>query len=397
MSNIFDKKRLVSLLNDSVSSHSYSIGSNAKILEQRDSNLANLKGTYSVNRTEASIETLGDSTVTLGFDRLFETMGSFEYLIGSEDKEVKDFIEDQILLNNWSILYEGLGLSKLTGVSALEIIWGLDKGKVIVEDILPIDSKRIVFSQEENSYKYTPRFTTSSKPFDGELAPLNKIITHKFYSAYIDNSYGLGIGSLLVELVTIKQQLLELWLKLAGRYVFPIKVANVPLAATDEEVSSFFDCLKSMTNSSTFVLPEGYSLSVTDVSATGIDSILKPLLDYCDQQILGLIIGESITGKELSNGSNARDIQARDITHSKALSLAKDITATLNKTVVKWLLSYNFPSKKATIAVKSVENMAENLETYKALKELGLNIPPEFLAEKFGVPHVVRKKLGDSI
>jgi hypothetical protein len=393
---MFNKSRLISLANDHYG-NTYSFGKNS-IIQQRDANLQNLKGgSYSVNKTEAAIATLGDPIVTQGFDRLFEAMGGFEYYIETTNKELKDFLDQQILDTNWSILFEGLGLAKLTGLAALEPIWGLQGGQIVIEDLLPIDSRRIVYSYTNNSYAYQPRFTTLSQPFEGEQLPENKVIIHKYFSAFIDNPYGLGIGSLLIEIISIKQQLIDIWLKISNNHAIPIKIANIPSAASEEDVNNFFDCLKAMNNSSTFVLPEGYTLDVKDMSATGLDKIILPLINYCDESILGLIIGESITGKELANGSNAKDLVAKDITNAKALSLAKDICSTLNKTLINWLTAYNYPGQSVKITVKSTENLAESLQMYKDLKDLGLIISPEWLSEKFSVPHIPRKKLGDSV
>lgn len=391
--NIFDKARLISLANSRNMSTIFN-----NIVKQRDSNLQNLKSTSSVNKTEACIETLGEPVVAQGFDRLFELMSTFNYTVESTDTEVADFVNQQLLDSNFEVLFEGLGLAKLSGLAALEVIWGYQSGKTVVEDLLPVDSSRIVYQlNNENDYRYVAKFTTKSQPFTGEPLPYNKVIIHKYYSAYIDSPYGLGIGGLLVELIQIKNTALDLWLKIANKHSMPTIVANVGNSSPEDEVEEFFEGLKSMLNSSVFVMPEDYKLDIVNTSATGLESILIPLIAYCDEQINGLILGESITGKELANGSMSRDVVAKDITSLKALSLAKGVANTLNKTIVKWLVAYNFPESSAVIKVSSPDNSNDNINLYKELKAIGVNIPADWLANKFGVPHEERQKLGDNI
>ena len=391
--NIFDKARLISLANSRNMSAIFN-----NIVKQRDSNLQNLKSTSSVNKTEACIETLGEPVVAQGFDRLFELISTFNYTVESTDTEVADFVTQQLLDNHFEVLFEGLGLAKLSGLAALEVIWGYQSGKTVVEDLLPVDSSRIIYQlNNDNDYRYIPKFTTKAQPFTGEPLPYNKVIIHKYYSAYIDSPYGLGIGGLLVELIQIKNTALDLWLKIANKHSMPTIVANVANGSPEDEVEEFFEGLKSMLNSSVFVMPENYKLDIVNTSATGLESILIPLIAYCDEQINGLILGESITGKELANGSMSRDVVAKDITSLKALSLAKGVANTLNKTIVKWLVAYNFPESTAIIKVSSPDNSADNINLYKELKAIGVNIPAYWLANKFGVPHEERQKLGDNI
>lgn len=394
--NIFRKEQLISLKNDT-ERNLYSYGANATIIAQRDINLKNLGGN-SVNGTEFALQTMADPTVAQAFDRLFETMSKFVYEIESDDKQVEEFINAQILEEHWSILFEGLGLAKLTGIAAIEPIWAYLNDKIVIEEFIPVDSKRIVFSQDSTQSKPVAKFTTINAPLTGEDIPPQKIIINTYFSAYIDSPYGLGIGGLLVELVELKRQILDLAVKIANRQAIPIKIGSIPDNAPAEEVDSFFECLKAMQNSSVFVLPEKFSLDVKDIGSSGLSDIVFPLLDYLEAQINSLVLGESITGKDLANGSQSRDNIASDITNTKAYSLAKDVASTLNKTVVKWLCLYNFPGKTAKIKVKNPENQLEQLEVYLKLKDLGLKLDPNWLAEKFNVKLAPeRKALGSDI
>ena len=391
---IFDKVMKAGLLNDPFNAL-YRLMSTA-IVTQRDYNLERLQG-ESVNKTELALACFGDSHVCLCYDRLTEIMASFYYSIEAENDDLKSFLEEQIL-DRRELIYESLSPAKVTGVAALEVMWDKNQGKVVAEDLVPVDSNRILYELPPNHYKYKLRITTFNDNFTGLLVEPAKIIDYQFYSVYINNPYGLGVGGLLIELVRKKELVETIWFEIAKKYSQPVKIGKVPNDASKIDVDEFFEALNGMKKSATFVLPEGFELDVIDVSGSGAEGIVQPLLDYYDSKISGLLLGESITGKELANGSQSRDIVANDITVRKAFSLAQSITTRLNQTLVKWLIAYNFPGEKAKIVVNEPENLKELLDSYEKLGRLGVEFDAEWLANKFGVQQEPpRRVLGDNI
>jgi phage gp29-like protein len=265
---------------------------------------------------------------------------------------------------------------------------------IVIADVYPIDSSRIQYKLEDN-YRCVPMISQGTNE-SAEIPPYQMVI-HRHYQARIDNPYGVGIGGLLIELIEWRNALLDLWLILSKKYVEPVKIGKVPDTASDEEVDAFFDQLNKLRNSSTFVLPVGFEIDFQTASASEFQSILLPLLEYCDQKINGLIIGESIVGKDISNANQHRDGVAAEITEDMAKSMAQEICDTLNETVVQWLLANNFDEPvEAKLVVVDSEDVDAGLERLKMLKDLGLQIDQDWLAEKYNVKRApIKKTLGN--
>lgn len=391
--NIFNKRRLVSLENSSESfSNYYSFAAGSKIVETRDANLRALKGSaHSVNKTELAMTVFADPDTVLGYERFLEIINSFDYIVQCEDVEAKKFLQAQ-LEANWISLYQGLAIARVTGIAALEKVFKIEDSKIIIEALMPLDSSRIIYELPEQGHQYSVRFSTFNKPFDGEEFNPDNFIIHRHWSVMIDSPYGLGVGGLIAELLQVKAQLLALWQKIVLKYSEPIINITVPEDAPEDEIDEFFECLKVLQNNSRFVLPAGFTFDVHNVSSTGLADIILPFIDRIDRNIMSLLTGESLTGKETSNGSNARDLTARDISLQKGLSFAKELCATINEQFINHLLAYNYPNVKAHLTVSSPENLAELLEMYTKAKQLGLNIDTQWLSEKLGVKLAAPKK-----
>lgn len=394
---IFNKERLASLKNQFGQAFYYLSGS--KVIEQRDANLKNFKGgAASVNRTELAMQVFADSEVQLGYEKFLASLSSFQYLIEADDLEVKNFIADQVF-EHWSTILQGLALSRVTGLAGLEKVFSKNsKNQIVLETLLPFDTSRIVYSVPDAGYQYLLRITTDKNPFDGELVVLENFLIHKHYSVMIDNPYGLGIGGLLAEIIACKSALIMLWQKIIEKYSEPVISITVPNSASDEEIDEFFEAIKNLKNSARFILPEGFQFDVHNLSSTGLADLILPLIDRLDRSIMSLMVGESLTAKETSNGSNARDIVARDISIEKGLLFAQELCFTINSQLIKQLLAYNFPGKKARLVVSSPENISEILDIYLKAKQLGLNPDLEWLANKLGIKQAPKKAtLGQAV
>ena len=380
-----------SLFNDT-RSHVYRLG-HKNIVEQRDFRLDASKGLG--NGTDQLIDTFDDSHVLACFNRLLETMADADEMITSADidddkaNEIRDELEKMFTNNNLlEEITETLAVSYITGVSATEINWGY-RDSFFIKSSTPIDTRRLLFSMSENSYEAKLRILTFNKPFEGEEVPERKIICHRYYHVYVNNPYGKGLST-LIDLTNYKKVAFELWLKIMDKHSAPVVIGRVPDQAEDSEIDAFFSHLREMSESATFVLPPEFELDVKDVSASGAESLCKSLIDYIDGKISNLILGEHLTGRELANGTHARDKVASGISVRKAQSLLRSVDKTINSTLVKWWMELNYPEHLDLAPVIShnfeeSEDLAELASTLLTLKQLGLNYDKQWLAEKFGV------------
>lgn len=394
MKNIFKPGAFANLFNTS-RTHVFQFGSQLRgksgVVQQRD---AKLGGSGGKNNTEYAINVLRDTTVQQAYDRLLEVMATFRPILepgGEEpqDEACAEYIKSTYIDRDsiFQTAIESGALSKITGCSAHENNYDRDRdGLIYVRSLTPVDTDRLIYVAKENSSEYTLRIETFKNPIEGELPPSLKIVDFTYYSVYINNPYGFGVGSQLIDVVEYKQRMIELWVRISERYASPIKIARVPNTAEEQEITDFFEHFKKMSEGATFVLPPDFDLEVKDISSTGVSDLLIELIDYADRQICGLILGEYLTGREIANGAQARDKVAAEITNRKALSLLNSIAGRLNETTFKWLTALNFPNAKPPRlrfeAETDLDGLAARLTT---LKQLGLDFDEEWLAELFDV------------
>ena len=401
--NIFKSNNFANLFND-IRTYAYGVGANGGfIIKNRDGKLNRLAS--SGNGSEHSLEVLADPHAQSCFDRLLEIIAIARPVLvpgGNRpvDQRCFEFIKENYIEKKYLFepALESLALSKITGIAGHENNYGLSKGKIIVKNIIPVDTSRFLFSQSPEDSTEVLRILTISKPYEGEVAPDQKIVYHKYYSVYINNPYGLGVGSQLIDLITFKNRCLELWLAIAETYSTPIKIGKVPDSAEPQEIDDFFKHLKNMTQNATYVLPPDFDLSVVDVSASGVESLIKTLIDYIDERISSLILGEHVTGREIANGAQARDIVASQIARRKAMSLANGLAATLNDTTIKWLSNMNYPeAEPPVLSFEFEDDLAAKADLLFKVKSLGVEFDEDWLAKEFGVKLSQKQQLGDNI
>ena len=408
--NIFSKINFGSFLSSGKASFNGFAGAES-ILENRDSTLQRYDEGNG-NSSDVYVDLFTEPFLLECYERLEEV------LVSSSQIEVKykgsdeglgdvatDFIKQELI--DTGLLEEltsNLLISYITGIAATELNYSVtDEGKLTVKSLTVIDSERIVYSANAQTGKLTPRLTTRLHSLNGVEFEEEKIVIHSYSSIPMYSPYGLGLGSQLKSLVEFKDELLKMWVRVVEKFTTPIVIGRIPEVACEEEVDMFLRDLKKMSENARFILPPDFDLEVVDISASGTDKLVQPFLDYIDRQISGLVLGESITGQELSNGAQARDIVASKITLRKAKSLAKRIDKTLNSSIVDWLVKTNFPTLKGKVIVshdfEDKKDLKEMADILISLKQLNYAVDPDWIEETFNIPQKPeddRKRLGSS-
>jgi len=411
--NIFSRINFGGFITSGKARFNYFSGAEA-ILENRDSTIQRFDNEVAGNGADIYLDLFSDPFLVECFQRALEVLNeaSIESVITkeSDDPEVLQkqqdcqewLTENLIETGRITELVEILFVSLVTGIAAGEVNYSpLQDGTIGIRPFTPVDPERIIYAVDPKTGFLTPKISTRLYPINGEEFGDEKLIIHTYRSVSIYNPYGLGMGSQLKVLIDFKNELLKLWIRIVEKFSAPIVVAKIPEIADIEEVEAFLQDLKFMSENARFVLPPDFELDVKDVSGTGADTLVQPYIDYIDRQISGLILGESITGKELANGSQARDIVASKITVRKAKTFAAQVDRTINETLVKWLINLNFPGVKG-VKIKHTYPDTERLEqlasTMAILNQIGYNVDPDWIETTFGIPQAPkRRSLGDSV
>ncbi len=389
------------------------LGKGSYRLNLRDGLLLDREGGSS-RSLELYYNLISDATVYTSLDRIKTLICNFEQaiIVGDEDDDKsqlaaewieKEFRKKKSLIRK---IKETLALSFLIGLSGVEIIWELEGGKTTIGEIIPLDSRRLVYTLEtddnETTQDYCLRILTDHDLFEGEKVPERKFITQTYYTIPIDSPYGLGVGQQIYWLVEFKKCALELWVQISDRYSMPIVVGKVPDNTDGDLVDDFFTSLKDMAANGTFVIPDDFDIVFSEADTKNADTLIQQLINYCDAKIREVMLGESSTStSELKPGLAGAAREARAVTIQKAKAIADEIVNTINNTLIKWLTIYNFPGAtppRMLLDSNDTERLEDVAGMLLTLSNVGFTADPTWIEEKFGIP---RKKdvegLGDII
>ena len=290
--------------------------------------------------------------------------------------------------NSFDSLCRSLGFGWIVSFSVAEVIWFKKGSRIQAQAIKPRDQRRFRFWLD-NDGDVLLRLLTDTNSFDGEACPARKFIVAQYYAIPTDDPYGLGLGRLLYYPVKWKQDALFYWASLLEQTAFPSRLGTVPEQATDEQMSEFWSNLDALTEETTMVMREGFSVDIKSLGLAGAKDALQSFLEYCDRAISLIILGEATTGEKLG-GSQAREEINNSIRMAKAKALSDYICNVLSASICTWLQQINFPTAAPPKLVRNWPDEIEDADlmtkAVQAQQIPGLRVDGTELAREVGLP-----------
>ena len=336
---------------------------------------------------------LFDETVQSAIVKLSQEITAREWkLEAASDKPgdiaVKEFVENKLKELEMDQIYAGLLESFVVGFTVGEVMWRRTAGGVVPFDFRFRDQRRFRFSEEEEAdYGFTMRMSTREDPLLGVQLPPRKFIVHRYWAQSNGDPYGAGLGRIIYPLVKFKRRALESQLLYSDRFSNPTAVAKAPLSATAVEVDTLYEHLSNLSQETALVLPEGFEIDF--INPGGSPDTFKDLRESLANNITVLIIGEDEAGSA-NSGSRASSEVAQDVRTTRANEMSQLISATLNDTLVRWMVDLNYgtnvvapkiyrdftPKKEIQLDMAGVATM---------VKDVGLRPTVEWIEERFDV------------
>jgi phage gp29-like protein len=186
---------------------------------------------------------------------------------------------------------------------------------------------------------FTMKMVEQSNTYEGIDLPARKFIVFRYWTQANGDPYGCGLGRILYPVVKFKRRALESQLLYSDRFANPTAVATAPLAATTAEIDALYEHLANLSQETALILPEGYNLDF--VNPQGSPEVFSQLRDSLIKEINVLIAGEEETGN-VEAGSRASSEIAQTIRQVRAQELSELLCATLNETLIRWIVDLNF-------------------------------------------------------
>lgn len=298
------------------------------------------------------------------------------------DKKAADVVRRQLASEalNFDNVCLKLLPAILKGFAVGEVMWGYDGSEITVTEIKPRDQRRFGFGDD-----YQLRLKTLDNLLPGEALPERKFIVHSFGSD-TGNPYGLGLGTRLFWPAFFKRKGITFWLTFVDKFASPTPIGEYPSGTSVPEQTTLLNALDALSQSAGVVIPQGMVIKLLEAARSG-EAGYEILCRYMDEQITHAILGEAPSVK----GGGGQAASAAITRNEVRLELVKAdsdlLSATLNRTLVKWITEYNVPGATPPRVWRKVEeqkDLGAVAARDKTIYDMGFKPTLAYITETYG-------------
>jgi phage gp29-like protein len=301
------------------------------------------------------------------------------------DKKAAEVVKDALDALPFDRICLDLLDANLKGYAVGEVMWAERDGLLLPYDVLARDQRRFVFDTQSRL-----RHLTQAAPSLGEALPDRKFIVHRF-GGKAGNPYGLGLGTRLFWPVFFKRKDISFWLVFADKFGSPTATGKYPQGASPEEKKKLLSVLKSLSQDTGIIIPEGMIIELLEASRSGSTDAYERLARYMDEQISEAVLGETMSTS--AQGAGLGSTQAgvhNEVRKELAQADADLLSDTLNATLVKWITELNVPGAKPPTVWRDfsepedLQARKNRAESDEAILRLGYRPTPDYIRETYG-------------
>lgn len=291
---------------------------------------------------------------------------------------VKDLIEGADFDNLCGELVDGIG----KGYAVAEIMWEYQNRKLEPVEYKWRDPRYFQFDRK--SLKILR--LASDTNLDGEELPAAKFIRHMPRTkAGIPLRRGLArpaAWAFLIQSFGLKD-----WTAFSEVYGVPLRLGKYHSTASLEDKRTLLRGCRAIANDAAAIIPQGMEIEFVKVEGQHGGAVFGKLLDYVDQQISKLVVGQTMTADDGSSMAQAEvhnDVR-KDILEADG----KQLAATLNQDLIRPFIDLNFGPQavypKVSFPVVEPEDIEALSGSLAQLVPLGLKVDQREIREKMGL------------
>lgn len=300
-------------------------------------------------------------------------------------QQIADFVREAIAGTNFDQARQEILLGVLYGFYVAEVIWRIDTaaGRIVPETIRAKHPRRFVFTPAREL-----RLLTPESPIDGETVPPRKFIVFTFGSS--DNPYGCGLGQKLWFPVWFKKHGIKFWMQFLEKFGMPTVTGKYPPGTDPEQQQKLMEALKAIQTDTAIKYPDTMEIGLLEAARTGRASY-EEICDYMDRQISKAVLGQTLTTEVKGEGSYAASKTHDEVRGDIVKADADLLCETLNRTLVPWIVDWNFPGvasyPRIWIRCDDEQDLKPLAERDRILAhDIGLAIPKRYFHETYGIP-----------
>ncbi|MCE5335245.1 MAG: DUF935 domain-containing protein [Desulfobacteraceae bacterium] len=257
------------------------------------------------------------------------------------DTKIADFVQRVLKEANYDRLSTDLMQAVLTGYKPVEIMWEISGSEVWIREFRGRRPSRFVFDIEGNLRLLTPQNT-----WDGEALPLRKFIVWA-HGGHDHNPYGLGLGHQLYWPVWFKKNGVKFWMVFAEKFGSPTVIGKYPAGTADADKDKLLDAISAIQQQTGIRVPDTMVIDLLEAARTGTVTY-GDLCNYFDRAISKILLGQTLTREPGDSGSYGLGKVHDGVRQAVLKADADSMCEMLNRTVVRWLVDYNFPAEGRT-------------------------------------------------
>lgn len=299
----------------------------------------------------------------------------------TQEMKIAKFVERVFMDCNFDQMREELLRAILYGYYGSEIIWKVnDTGEVVIDKFIGKHPRRFVF----NKYREL-RLLTPDAMIEGISIPDKKFLIFSWGDS--DNPYGKGLGQKLHFYVKFKKGGIKFWLIFMEKFGMPTMLGKYNGAIPDQK-DKLLAAMRAVQANTGIAVPEEQAIDLLEATRSG-DGSYKSACEYFDKQISKCVLGQVAT-TEGTPGRLGHEAEQDDTKQDLVEADADLLDAYLNKTVIPWIIDWNFTGvkqypklitytgKKPDLGVRS-EIDQKNIDN-------GVKIPTRYFYETYGYP-----------
>lgn len=268
------------------------------------------------------------------------------------------------------------------GFAVGEVMWDLRDGEWTVDRIKIRRQQRFRFAVDGSL-----RLLTRANGIDGEAVPDRKFVIHRYSIEHDDDDpYGLGLGSVLFWPAWFKRQVLSYWLRASEKYATPTIKAQYSGGYDEKRQQEILAVIRGLANDAGIVVPEDVLIEFLE-SKSAAGTMHDPLARYLDELMSEAVLGETLSTNSGQRGARALGEVHNDVRLAIAKADADLVSATLNESLVRWIVEINLPGAKPPTVwrdFEEVEDLNTRAERDKKIADMGFKPTLAYVTETYG-------------
>lgn len=286
-------------------------------------------------------------------------------------------------LVDWLEVMWQMASAFLTGYRPHELVWHLDGGMYLPQQVIDRPARRFHFDAHGN-----PLLVSTSNLLGAPVEEPYLFVISRHMADSV-NPYGVAVLSACFWSWTFKTGGWKYFVKYCERHGLPWPVGRYPMGTIDKDITALEEALSTMIEAGYIVAQEGTSLELLTPTGSGAGAVpQQALIDLANREMSKAMTGQAMVAE--LQGAGARAASETALKRQESIDdSVRDIAAQSMSTIFRWITLFNFGDGIAPPTLeffKREKAGKERADTYKVARDLGARPSKAAMLEELGIP-----------